>query len=364
MNGSSPGENGRKRAAEIVRRDDYESFIRSILMVDGLTLGVVALFLLVNAQPLQWPVVTLSAMVAFAVFVLAFRSARFPVRNPRSRIMLEVTVMIAFITAVVAQTGGADSPLASLFLLPVVLAAVTLGARPTIVVVAATALAWTGVFLLRGRPEISNLALFARLFGELGPLVLVAYMTERLSSSIRAARRRIADLADRDGLTGLVNLHSFRSLLQTEHAAREAARRADYSLLMVDLDHLKKVNDNFGQEGGNAALRNVAEAIKRAIRASDVACRYGDDEFVVLLPGASALVAEAVAQRIRNAVYQSLFKAGGRLQRVTASVGIAAYPRDGLTPDDILLVADRNMLKDKSLRRQPGDPEPPRPRRL
>lgn len=333
-------------------------------MVDGLALGVVALYLLVDAQPLQWPAVTLSVMVTFAAFVLAFRSARFPVRNPRSRIVIEVGVMIVFITAVTAQTGGPDSPLTNLFLLPVVLAAVTLGARATIIAVVATALAWGGLFMLRGAPASSNLALLARVLGELGPLVLVAYLTQRLANAISTARRRIADLAEHDGLTGLVNLRSFRELLQREHAAREAVKDAEYSLLMVDLDHLKDINDSLGHESGNAALRNVAEAIKRAIRASDIACRYGGDEFVVLLPGAPPLVAEAVAQRIRNAVFQSLFEAGGRLQRVTASVGVGAYPRDGLGPDEVLSVADRHMYQDKRLRRQPGDPEPPRPHRL
>lgn len=362
-----PASSGRGPAQDdvtLMRRDDYQSFMRSILMVDALALGVVALYLLVDAQPLQWPAVTLSAMVAFAAFVLAFRSPRFPARNPRSRILIEVGVMIVFITVVVVQTGGADSPLTNLFLLPVVLAAVTLGARATLVAVIATTLVWIGLLVPRGGPASSNLALFARLFGELGPLVLVAYLTERLASSIKAARRRIADLAERDGLTGLVNLRSFRSVLQHEHAARAARDGAEYALLMVDVDDLKEINDSFGHESGSAALRNVAEAIKRAIRASDVACRYGGDEFVVLLPGASALVAEAVAQRIRNAVFQSLFEAGGRLQRVSVSAGVGAYPRDGLTADEVLLVADRHMYQDKNLRRQPGDPEPPRPRRL
>lgn len=347
-----------------MRRDDYVAFLRSILMVDGLALGMVALYLLVDAQPLQWPVATLSAMVGFAIFVTAFRSSRFPVRNPRLRILIEVGVMIVFITVVVAQTGGPDSPLTNLFLLPVVLAAVTLGARATLVAVLATALTWVGLLLARRDPASSNLALFARLFGELGPLVLVAYLTERLAGSIKEARRRIADLADRDGLTGLVNLRSFRSLLQQEHEARAARGGAEYALLMVDLNDLKGINDSLGHESGNAALRNVAEAIKRAVRASDVACRYGGDEFVVMLPGANALVAEAVAQRIRNAVFQSMFEAGGRLQRVTVSAGAAAYPRDGLTPDEVLLVADRSMYRDKNLRRKPGDPEPPMPRRL
>ena len=362
MSSTQPREVAPRAAAS--RRDDYAAFMRSVLMVDGLALGLVALFLLVSAQPLHWPVVTLSAFAAFAAFVLASRSARFPVRNPRSRIVLQVAMMIVFIAAVVTQTGGPDSPLSNLFLLPVVLAAVTLGPRATIVAVTATGLIWIGVFMLRVGPETSGLVLFARLFGQLGPLMLVAYLTERLATSIKTAHRRIADLADRDGLTGLINLRSFRKLLQHEHAAREAAKSADYSLLMVDVDHLKAVNDNHGHEGGNAALRNAADAIKRAIRASDVACRYGGDEFLVLLPGANAVVAEAVAQRIRNAVFQSQFEAGGRLQRVTTSVGVGAYPRDGLTTDEALLVAERNMAKDKNLRRQPGDPEPPRPRRL
>lgn len=353
-----------RTAAAAARRDDYELFLRSVLMVDGLALVVVALYLLVDARPPQWPAVTLSAMIAFAAFVLAFRSARFPVRNPRSRIVIEVGVMVAFIAVVTAQTGGPDSPLANLFLLPVVLAAVTLGARATVIAVLATALAWIGLFMLQDAPLSLNLALLARVLGELGPLVLVAYLTQRLAGAISIARQRIADLAEHDGLTGLVNLRSFRELLQREHAAREAVKNAEYSLLMVDLDHLKDINDSLGHESGNAALRNVAEAIRRAIRASDVACRYGGDEFVVLLPGASALMAEAVAQRIRNAVFQSLFEAGGRLQRVTTSVGVGAYPRDGLAPDDVLLVADRHMYRDKNLRRRPGDPEPPRPRRL
>lgn len=346
------------------RRDDYESFMRSILLVDGLALGVVGLYLIVDAQPLQWPAATMSVMAAFAAFVLAFRSSRFPVKNPRSRIVLEVAVMIVFITAIVAQTGGPESPLANLYLLPVVLAAVTLGSRATVVTVTATSLAWVAMFVLEDRPGTSNLAMVAHMFGALGPLLLVAYLTERLATAIRAARRRIADLAERDGLTGLVNLRSFRALLEHEHASRKAANASDYALLMVDVDHLKEINDTFGHESGNAALRNVAEAIKRAIRASDVACRYGGDEFVVLLPGANAPVAEAVAQRVRNAVHQSLFEAGGRLQRVTASVGVGAFPRDGLEADEVLSVADHSMYRDKNLRRKPGDPEPPRPRRL
>lgn len=353
-----------RRAGAGARRDDYQRFLRSVALVDGLALAVVALYLLVDAQPLQWPAATLSVMLAFAIFVMTVRTRRFPVRNPRQRLVLEVAAMIVFIAVVTAQTGGADSPLVNLFLLPVVLAAVTLGARLTALAVAGTAIAWLALFVLHGGALRPDLALFARIFGELGPLVLVAYLTERLASAMRAARRRIAALAERDGLTGLVNLRSFRDLLQSEHESRAAGHGDGYALLMVDVDHLKLINDQFGHECGNAALRNVAEAMQRTVRASDVACRYGGDEFIVLLPGADGPVAETVAQRIRNAVHQSLFQAGGRMQRVTASVGVGAFPRDGVTPGEVIEAADRHMYQDKKLRRQPGDPEPPRPRRL
>jgi diguanylate cyclase (GGDEF)-like protein len=243
------------------------------------------------------------------------------------------------------------------------MAAVTLGRGGTLVVFLAVCAAWMALIAWHGGLDSPAPALFARILGQLGPFALVAYLTQRLASTIINARRQLAELAERDTLTGLVNQRSFRELLQREHAGRQQGG-SGYSLLMVDIDSLKLVNEASGHEAGNAAIRNVAEAIKRTIRTTDLAARFGGDEFVVLLPAAPPQVAEVVAQRIRNAVFKSLFQSGSRMQRMTVSVGAGAYPQDGRTADEALSAAEKRMYQDKNLRRKPGDPEPPQPSRL
>jgi diguanylate cyclase (GGDEF)-like protein len=218
------------------------------------------------------------------------------------------------------------------------------------------ALVWLHLIGEAGREEPR--VVLAHLLGELGPLGLVTYLTHRLAGSILLARQRIQELAERDPLTGLANVRSIDQLIAREHEARTASGRGAYSVLVADLDRLKAINDAYGHEAGNAALRNAAAAMTRAIRATDVAARYGGDEFVVFLPDATPEVAEAVAQRVRNATFQSLFLAGERMQRMTISVGTGSYPRDGRSVSDVMAAADKRMYQDKSLRRRPVDPPP------
>lgn len=361
---TAPGRPGGHDVGTADRRDEHAGFLKSIARVDWLVLAVVALYLLADRTKLAQPVLTFAVMGGFALFVAAFRSERFPVRSPRARIVVDAAVMIGFITVIAGQTGGPDSRLVHLYLLPVVLAAVTLGRRGTTAVLLATVACWVGLLAFGGALRQPPLALLARLVGELGPIALVAYLTQRLAGSILSAQRQIADLAERDGLTGLVNLRSFGELLKREHAAQVDTPNGLYAVLMADMDRLKQVNDTWGHEAGNAAIRATAAAIQRAVRGSDVAARYGGDEFTVFLPGATPEVAETVAQRIRNNVYQSLFQAGGRLQRTTVAVGVGSYPRDGTTPEAVLAAADRRMYRDKKLRRQPREGAPPEPSRL
>jgi diguanylate cyclase (GGDEF)-like protein len=342
--------------------DEHDAFLRSMTQVDWLALLVVALYLMVDATPLSRPAVALLAMLAFGGFALALRWRRFPLRETRARIAVDVVVTIVFILVMAAESGGPASPMVNLFLLPIVLAAVTLGPRGTLVVFVSVALAFVVLFALDGQLHDPTPALFARLFGELGPFALVAYLTQRLAGSILSARRRIAELAERDGLTGLVNQRFFREMLQREHTARSG--RGVYAVLMVDMDRLKHINDTWGHEVGNEAIVHVSDSIRGAVRASDVACRYGGDEFAVFLPDATPQVAEVVAQRIRNAVFKALFHPGGRAQRLTVSVGVGGYPQDGRTVADTIAAADQRMYKDKKLRRQSADEEPPKLGRL
>jgi diguanylate cyclase (GGDEF)-like protein len=339
---------------EVVGHDEHASIVQSLARVDWLVLLVVSLQALVLRAPQQSARLLYAALAAYAVFVIAFRWRGFPVQDTSARIALGAAVMVAFITVVAIQTGGPASPMTNLYLLPIVVVAMTLGRRGALVIFTAVALAWLSLVVGEGRlpppPE-----LLARLFGELGPFALVAYLTQSLAGTITTARRRIEEMAERDSLTGLLNLRTFKTVLGREHALRARASRGSYSILLVDLDDLKALNDEHGHQSGNRAITAVASAIQRAIRTSDMAARYGGDEFIVFLPEAPPEVAESVAQRIRNNVYRSLFPVGERLQRVTVSVGAASYPRDGSEQEDVVSTADVRMKRDRELR-QGGDP--------
>ncbi len=336
-------------------RDEHASIVRSLTHVDWLVLLIVAFYSLAPHVAPTSPRWLYAAMAAYTLFLLAFRLRSFPVKNARARIALGAAVMVAFITVVAMQTGGSTAPMANLYLLPIVLVAMTLGGRGALVIVAAVALAWLSVVIDEG-PLPPAGELLARLFGELGPYALVAYFTQALAGSITTARRRIEEMAERDGLTGMLNLRTFKATLHREHQLRVRGAPGGYAILLVDVDRLKELNDEHGHQAGNRAITTVAGAVQRAIRTSDMAARYGGDEFVVFLPGATTEVAEVVAQRIRNNVYKSLFPVAERLQRMTVSVGAASYPRDGAQQDDIVAVAGQRALRDRELRKTAAAP--------
>lgn len=339
---------------EVVQRDEHASIVKSLTRVDWLVLLVVALHTLVLRAAPESPRLLYATLAAYTLFVIAFRWRGFPVQDTGARIALGAAAMVAFITVVAILTGGSSSPMINLYLLPIVLVAMTLGRRGAFVIFVGVTLAWLSVIVGEG-PLPGAAELLARMFGELGPYALVAYLTQALAGTIMTARRRIEEMAERDALTGMLNLRTFKAILNREHALRSRGARGGYGILLVDMDDLKELNDAHGHQAGNRAITAVAGAIQRAIRTTDMAARYGGDEFVVFLPDASPEVAEAVAQRIRNNVYRSLFPVAERLQRMTVSVGAASYPRDGAQHDDIVATADLRMQRDRELRRAAGE---------
>ncbi len=114
---------------------------------------------------------------------------------------------------------------------------------------------------------------------------------------------------------------------------------------------MRRLNELYGQEAGNAALQLVADALRRTLRETDLAARWGGDEFVVLLLGADATAAQAVAQRIRHAVYATTLDTGARHVRCAVSVGLAAAPRDGQDAATLIACAERRLERDRELRR-------------
>lgn len=173
---------------------------------------------------------------------------------------------------------------------------------------------------------------------------------ERLQSQlaeIEVLQISLREQATRDSLTGLFNRRYLEETLERElsRAAREAA---SVSLVMVDIDHFKGVNDVFGHDAGDAMLRALSDLLRAQIRQGDIACRYGGDEFVIVLPGAPLQIAYRRAEQWREA-FQSLRVEYEDVElHATLSCGIAAFPSHSRTGDELLHVADKALYTAKA----------------
>jgi diguanylate cyclase (GGDEF)-like protein len=327
--------------------------MRSTRSIEILCLALAALVLIWSgALAAQlWPVTGLLA--AFALAIVGFRRRRFlPGRN-HTKLLIESWSMVAFITCVLWFTGKGGSPLFNLYLLPIILSALTLGRFVTLLQVAAIAVCHFLLALTTPGLDVVSLFYASQAVGQLAPFLLVAYLTTTLSADITEARERIENLAQNDSLTGLYNVRMFNEVWQREHGSCEQSRGV-YALLMIDMDKLKDINDMFGHEAGNSAITLVAQCLQRSIRTTDHAGRFGGDEFAVLLPGASPEVAEAVIKRIRHNVYKTTLDVRSRMIRCSVSIGMVSYPKDSREMRDLRSLADDRMYRDKELRRNPN----------
>ena len=327
--------------------------MRSTRSIEILCLALAALVLIWSGALASqlWPV--LGLLAAFALAIVGFRGRRFLPGRSRSKLLIESWSMVIFITCVMWFTGKGGSPLFNLYLLPIILSALTLGRAITMLQVAAIAVCH--LLLAMTTPGLDVVSLFyaSQVVGQLAPFLLVAYLTSTLSADITEARERIENLAQTDSLTGLYNVRMFNEVWQREHETCER-NRSVYALLMIDVDKLKEINDVFGHEAGNSALTLVAQCLQRSIRATDHAGRLGGDEFSVLLPGASPEVAEAVIKRVRHNVYKTTLDLRSRMIRCSVSIGVVNYPKDARDMRDLRSLADDKMYRDKELRRSPG----------
>lgn len=135
---------------------------------------------------------------------------------------------------------------------------------------------------------------------------------------------RLQNLSETDGLTGLYN---YKYLIKTLDLEMERTLRTGLStaLIMIDLDHFKKINDTYGHEAGNAALKSAAAVWTKNVRRLDVVCRYGGEEFAVVLPGIRLHRAVMTAQRLMQALNTSPVDADGSMINLTASFGVEIF---------------------------------------
>ena len=162
-----------------------------------------------------------------------------------------------------------------------------------------------------------------------------------------ALREELQKFSYEDALTGLKNRRYFDQLF--EHQCAVAVRsQMPLSLLVVDIDHFKDFNDTHGHEAGDCALRAIAGVLHRQFRESDIVCRYGGEEFVVILPGAHTVDARERAETLcRVAAKTPLLFEDKALAPVTVSVGAASWPESCTSPDQLLTLADQALYRAK-----------------
>lgn len=174
-----------------------------------------------------------------------------------------------------------------------------------------------------------------------------------LAQAVMQARR----FANHDPLTGLPN----RTLLMdrfNQSVARAERQHKQVGLLFLDLDGFKGINDAFGHAAGDRVLQQVATRLAACIRASDTACRYGGDEFVVLLPESEGQECAAAAAKKIRAHLATPYVVDGTAIEVTTSIGSAVYPIDGHEYEELIQVADLAMYRSKArCPAEPGIPE-------
>ena len=325
---------------------ELRGFARSVSEIEWLLLILVAIYLIAPGTPVGDRSVAVGAWAAFAVVSLVFRFLPALRRQTRLKIAVQTLLMLAFATAFIFAIEEKGGHLLSLYLLPVIVSALTLGRWMTLVVVVLSSAGFLMASLVPVPDESLRIGLILELGVHLAPFLLVAMVTSMLAYEMEIARSRIRILSETDELTGLYNVRAFSRILKREHE-RAIRHRRNYAILAIDLNRLKLINDTYGHEAGNRSIVLVANVIARLIRSTDAAARYGGDEFVVLLSETNGVDAGIVAKRIAHSVRRSTIEVSGAMVKPSVSVGVASFPEDGEEAKDLMVKADHAMYREK-----------------
>ncbi|MDD2338310.1 MAG: diguanylate cyclase [Geobacteraceae bacterium] len=178
---------------------------------------------------------------------------------------------------------------------------------------------------------------------------------KKLQDELRRANEILLDISNTDHLTGLYNRRYLMDVLEREFL-RSSRKGSLLSFLIIDIDHFKEINDKFGHQEGDVVLTRAATAFRDQLRCYDTPIRFGGDEFVAVLPETSLPDAMTVAERVRKALDAITFSGKLEKMKITASLGLAVYPGEGVkTVEDLIREADNALYRAKARGRNCAD---------
>lgn len=192
--------------------------------------------------------------------------------------------------------------------------------------------------------DLSTLAYLHR-FNLVTTIAILSGITVLYVHLITQAEERLHELATTDSLTGLMNRRSLLAMLDAEQARRQR-KPHDVAIILVDIDHFKKLNDTFGHNMGDWALQAVSEVLKKGVREMDFVARWGGEEFLIILPFADIATALPVAERLRQGIADLRFPTRDHALRVTATLGLSTLAVDDMV-DVAIQRADAALYKGK-----------------
>jgi diguanylate cyclase (GGDEF)-like protein len=329
-----------------IEQEELRGISRSVGEIEWLLMIVVLLYHVFGGTAEDEKPVIVLAMVLYALCIMGFRYANFFKHESRWKLAVETWIMTAFITWALWNTGRLESPLLNTYLLVIITSALSLGKLTTLLELA---LIGACIVFLGGQSsfdQVLSLKFAAGMFAQFAPFVLVAYITTMFASDIRYGLNQVKLLSETDELTKILNRRGF-AIIADRLFGQAVRYNRPISLLLIDCDNLKPVNDTLGHKAGDTLLVAMVKGIQGQLRHTDVLARQGGDEFLVLLPETPAGGALDAAEKVRAAVESISLALDGKLVRTSVSIGVASYPADGSTLDLLLAHADRCMYQAK-----------------
>lgn len=321
-------------------------FSRTLPEIEWLLLVLILFYLIVGDFKGSEQATLVVASAVYAALIAVFQYVNFFKEPKEWKIAVQTWVMIFYIGYIIWFSGKLDSPLFALFLLPIVASALTLGRVTTLL---ETALIGVSILFLQNSATNNNLWSLAggsEWLMQFFPLLLVAYVLTMLSADIQRGFSHLKVISETDELTNLFNRRTINQV--SSKVFQTAARHnRNVAIIMLDVDNLKPINDQYGHEAGNLLLISIAQCINTELRQGDIAARYGGDEFVMMLSDCPPEKAHSVARRIIERFNEGHIRYQGDDIALSASFGIASFPEHGQTLDEVLHHADIAMYNSK-----------------